>query len=59
MAIKYCFNADNHAQASAVLPLNGFGSANLILICGRLLICINGACAGVIAGVAVVYTGIE
>ena len=42
-----------------VLPLNGFGSANLILICGWLLICINGACAGVIAGVAVVYTGME
>ena len=42
-----------------VLPLNGFGSANLILICGQLLICINGACTGVIAGVAVVYMGIE
>ena len=42
-----------------MLPLNGFSSANLILICGWLLICINGARAGVIAGVAVVYTGIE
>ena len=42
-----------------VLPLNCFGSANLILIYGRLLICINGARAGVIAGVVVVYTGIE
>ena len=42
-----------------VFPLNGFGSANLILICGQLLICINGARAGIIAGVAVVYTGIE
>ena len=59
MAIKYHFKADNHAWACMVLPLNGFGSANLILICGRLLICINGACAGVVAGVAVVYTGIE
>ena len=42
-----------------MLPLNGFGSANLILICGRLLMCINGAHLGVIAGVAVVYTDIE
>ena len=59
MAIKYSFNADNHAWACVVLPLNGFGSANLILIYGQLLICINGARAGVIAGIAVVYTGIE
>ena len=59
MAIKHHFNDDNHAQACVVLPLNGFGSANLILICGCLLICINGAHAGVIARVAVVYTGIE
>ena len=59
MAIKYHFKADNHTQACMVLPLNGFGSANLILICGRLLICINGAYAGVVAGVAVVYMGIE
>ena len=59
MAIKYRFNADNYARACVVLPLNGFSSANLILICGRLLICMNGARAGVVAGVAVVYTGIE
>ena len=58
-AINYCFNADNHAQACVVLPLNGFSSANLILIFCRWLICIYGAHAGVIAGVAVVYTGIE
>ena len=58
-AIKYCFNADNHMRACMVLPLNGFGFANLILICGRWLIYINGACAGVVAGVAVVYMGIE
>ena len=58
-AMKYCFNADNHARACVVLPLNGFGSANLILICSQLLICINGAHTGVVAGVAVVYTGTE
>ena len=49
----------NHVWACTVLLLNGFGSANLIFICGRLLICMNGARAGVIAGVAVVYMGIE
>ena len=59
MAIKYRFNADSHVRACMVLPLNGFGSANLIVICGWLLIYINGARAGVVAGVAVVYTGIE
>ena len=59
MAIKYCFNANNHARACVVLPLNSFGSANLILICGQFLIWINGARTGVVAGVAVVYTGIE
>ena len=42
-----------------VLLLNGFGSANLILICSQLLICINGSRTGVIAGDAVIYTGIE
>ena len=42
-----------------VLPLNGFGFANLILICGQLLLCANGARMGVIGGVAVVYMGIE
>ena len=57
--MKYCFKADNHVWASKVLPLNVFGSTNLIFICGRLLLCANGACTGVIAGVAVVYTGIE
>ena len=56
--MKYRFSADNHARACAVLPLNGFGSANLILICGRLTPW-NGARAGVVAGAAVVYTGIE
>ena len=57
--MKYCFKADNHAQACVVLPLNGFGSTNLILICGRLLLCINGLHAGVVAGVAVIYMGIQ
>ena len=46
-------------RACMVLPLNGFGSTNLILICGWLLICINGARTGVVAGVAIVYMGIE
>ena len=55
--MKYHFKMDNHMQACVVLPLNGFGSASLILICGRLLLCANGACTGVIAGV--VYMGIE
>ena len=59
MAMKYYFKADNYVWACVVLPLNGFVSANLIIICGRLLLCINGALAGVIPGVAVVYTGIE
>ena len=45
--------------ACVVLPLNGFGSASLILICGWLLLCANGAHVGAIAGVAVVYTDIE
>ena len=59
MAMKYHFKADNHTWACVVLPLNGFGSANLILICGWLQLCINGAHMGVVAGVAVVYMGIE
>ena len=59
MAIKYHFKADNHAQACMVLPLNGFGSANLISICGWLLIYINSARTGVIASVAIVYMGIK
>ena len=45
--------------ACVVLLLNGFGSANLILICSQLLICINGARTGVVVGVGVIYTGIE
>ena len=58
MAIKYLFKVDNHVWACVVLPVNGLGSVNLILICGRLLLFPNGACTGVIAGVDVVYTGI-
>ena len=46
-------------RACMVLPLNGFGSTYLIFICSQLLIFINGARIGVIAGVAVVYMGIE
>ena len=42
-----------------VLLVNGFGSANLILICGWLLLFTNGAHVGIIAGVAVVYIGME
>ena len=59
MAIKYHFKADNHAWVCVVLLLNCFGSTNLILICSQLLLCINIAHAGVIAGVAVVYMVIE
>ena len=59
MAKKYCFKADNHAQACMVLRLNGFGSTTLIFICSQLLLCGNGACMGIIARVAAVYTGIE
>ena len=59
MAMKYHFKVDYYAQAWVVLPLNGFGSTSLILICGQLLLCANSACAGIIAGIAVVYTGIE
>ena len=57
--MKYCFKADNHPQACVVLPLNGFGCANLILICGHLLLYANGTRKGVVAGVAVVYMAIE
>ena len=42
-----------------VLLLNGFGSANLIQICGWFLFFANGACTGVIAGVIVIYMVIE
>ena len=57
--MKYLFKVDNHMQAYMVLPVNGFNSANLILICGQLLLFANSACAGIVAGIAVVYTGIE
>ena len=57
--MKYHFKVHNHAQACMVLPLNGFGSANLILVSSWLLLCINGAGVSVIAGVAAVYMGIE
>ena len=57
--MKYHFKVDNHMRACMALPVNSFGSANLILICGRLLLFANGACAGTVAGVAVVYMGIE
>ena len=58
IALKYHFKVDNHMQACMVLPLNGFGSTNLILICGQLLFA-NGACVDVIAGVVLVYMAIE
>ena len=57
--MKYHFKADNYAQACVVLLLNSFGSTNLILICGWLLLFANGACTGVVAGIVIVYTGIE
>ena len=41
-----------------ILPLNGFGSTNLIVICSQFLLA-NEAHTGVIAGVVVVYMGIE
>ena len=58
MAMKYLLKADNHMQACVVLPLNGSGSTNFILICGQLLFS-NDAYVGVVAGIVVVYTGIE
>ena len=45
-------------QACVVLPLNGFGSTNLILICGWFLLD-NGARMGIIAGIVVIYMAIE
>ena len=57
MAMKYHSKADNHMQPCMVLPVNGFSSAYSILICSWLLLFTNGACMGVIAGIAVVYTG--
>ena len=59
MAIKYLFKADNHAWACVVLPVNGFGSTYLILICSQLLLFAKGACTSVITCVALVYIGIE
>ena len=50
---------DNHVRSCVVLLLNGYGSNNLILICGHFLLFINGAWVGVIACVVVVYTGIK
>ena len=57
--MKYHFKVNNYTWACVVLRLSGFGSANLIFICGQLLLCANGACEGVVARVSVVYTGIE
>ena len=45
-------------RACVVLSLNGFGFANLILICGWLLLA-DGAHMYVIASVVVAYIGIE
>ena len=59
MVMKYCFKVDNLAWYCVVLPVNGFGSASLVLICGQLLLFAVGACTGIIAGVAMGYTGIE
>ena len=42
-----------------VFPLNSLSSINLILICGQFLLFANRACTGIIAGVVVVYLGIE
>ena len=59
MAINYHFKVNNHAQACMALPVNGFGFASLILICGQLWLFANSAHVGVITSVAVVYMGIE
>ena len=59
IAMKYHFKVDNHAWPCMVFPVNGFGSTNLVFICSQLLLFANGACTGAVAGVAVVYTGIE
>ena len=42
-----------------MLPLNGLGSINLILICGQFFLFANKTCAGVISGIVVIYTGIK
>ena len=57
--MKYRFEADNHVGACVLLLFNGLGSTNLILVCSRLLLYINGARTGVIAGAAAVYMSIE
>ena len=57
--MKSYFKVGNHMWACVVLPVNGFGFTNLILICGWLLLFSNGAYAGIIAGIAVVYMGTE
>ena len=57
--MKYCFKVNNHVRAYMLLPVNGFDSVNLILICGWLLLLANGAHTSIILGVAVVYMGIE
>ena len=59
MAMKYCFKVDKHMWACMVLPVNGFCSTNLIFICSWLLLFANGGCIGVIAGIAVVYMGMN
>ena len=56
--MKYHFKVDNYVWASMVLPVNGFGSTSLIFICGWLLFA-NGACTGIVVGIAVVYMGME
>ena len=56
--MKYLFKVDNHVWACVAVPLNGFGSISLTLICGQMLFA-NDARAGVIAGVAVIYTSME
>ena len=59
MAMKYCFKVDNYTWACVVLPVNGFSSANFIVICVQLLLFANGAYTGIVAGIVVFYTGIE
>ena len=50
---------ESHVWACMVLPLNGFGSINLILICSQFLLFAYGACVAGISGVVVIYSGIE
>ena len=50
---------DHHAWACIVLPLNGFGSTNLILICFQFLLFANKVRLGAVADIVVVYTCIE